>query len=187
MTTNATLAHEATRASVTFWGAAQQVTGSMHLLEAGDQKFLLDCGLYQGTREESRRRNARLPFDASTVEAVLVSHAHIDHCGNFPTLVKNGFDGPIYTTPASKDLLRVMLIDSAKIQEEDAAYLNIQKHQSEPVVQPLVQPRRCRTGLAAMRRRALRKISAVDPGHPLQVRRGRPRPRLGDGSLDRSR
>lgn len=122
---------------VTFWGAAQMVTGSMHLLEAGSAKVLLDCGLYQGRRDESRRRNAAFPFAPKKIAAVLVSHAHIDHCGNLPSLIRHGFDGPIYTTPATRDLLAVMLVDSAKIQEEDAAHLNIQRNYAEPWVEPL--------------------------------------------------
>jgi metallo-beta-lactamase family protein len=122
---------------VTFWGAAQMVTGSMHLLEAGSARVLLDCGLYQGRRDESRRRNAEFPFAAKKISAVLVSHAHIDHCGNLPSLVRHGFDGPIYATPATRDLLAVMLVDSAKIQEEDAAHLNIQRNYAEPWVEPL--------------------------------------------------
>jgi metallo-beta-lactamase family protein len=122
---------------VTFWGAAQMVTGSMHLLEAGSTKVLLDCGLYQGRREESRQRNARFPFHPKQIAAVLVSHAHIDHCGNLPSLIRQGFAGPIYSTPATRDLLAVMLVDSAKIQEEDAAHLNIQRQYAEPWVEPL--------------------------------------------------
>ncbi len=122
---------------VTFWGAAQMVTGSMHLLEAGKTKVLLDCGLYQGKRDEARQRNARFPFPPKQIGGVLVSHAHIDHCGNLPTLIRQGFDGPIFCTPATRDLLRVMLSDSAKIQEEDAAHLNIQRQYAEPFVEPL--------------------------------------------------
>ncbi len=124
-------------ARLTFWGAAQMVTGSMHLLETKTGKVLLDCGLYQGKREESHRKNAKFPFRPEQIDAVLLSHAHIDHCGNLPTLVGHGFDGPIYTTPATKDLLAVMLGDSAKIQEEDAAHLNIQRGYAQPLVEPL--------------------------------------------------
>ena len=113
------------------------VTGSMHLLEAGNAKVLLDCGLHQGRRDESRQRNAHFPFQPNQIDAVLLSHAHIDHCGNLPTLLHQGFDGPIYCTPATRDLLAVMLVDSAKIQEEDAAHLNIQRQYAEPWVQPL--------------------------------------------------
>lgn len=123
--------------SVTFWGAAQVVTGSMHLLEAGKRKFLLDCGLYQGKRDDAHRRNAKFPFQPTKIDAVLLSHAHIDHCGNMPTLIRQGYDGPIYCTPATRDLLAVMLVDSAKIQEEDATHLNIARNFAEPLVQPL--------------------------------------------------
>ena len=80
---------------LTFWGAAQTVTGSMHLLAVNGSRYLLDCGLYQGRRQEARERNATLPFPARSIASVLVSHAHIDHTGNLPTLVKNGFTGPI--------------------------------------------------------------------------------------------
>ncbi|MGL4423882.1 MAG: MBL fold metallo-hydrolase, partial [Gemmataceae bacterium] len=113
------------------------VSGSMHLLEASNAKILLDCGLYQGRREEARERNSHFPFHPQQVDAVIVSHAHIDHCGNLPTLVRQGFSGPIYATPATRDLIRVMLRDSAKIQEEDAAHLNIARNYAEPWVQPL--------------------------------------------------
>lgn len=109
---------------LTFWGAAQTVTGSMHELEVNGRRVLLDCGLYQGRRKEAQERNANFPFRASSVDAVLVSHAHIDHTGNLPTLVKQGFDGPIYCTPATADLCRSMLLDSAYLQERDAAFLN---------------------------------------------------------------
>ncbi|HEX3149471.1 MAG TPA: MBL fold metallo-hydrolase [Gemmataceae bacterium] len=122
---------------VTFWGAAQMVTGSMHLLEVGRAKVLLDCGLYQGRRDESRRRNAQFPFQPKQIAGVLLSHAHIDHCGNLPSLVRHGFDGPIFCTPATRDLLAVMLVDSAKIQEEEAAHLNIARQYAEPFVEPL--------------------------------------------------
>jgi metallo-beta-lactamase family protein len=123
--------------ALTFWGAAGGVTGSMHLLECGNSKVLLDCGLHQGRREEARLRNAHFPFHPHQIDAVIVSHAHIDHCGNLPTLLRHGFDGPIYCTPPTHDLLRVMLADSAKIQEEDAAHLNIARGYAEPWVQPL--------------------------------------------------
>src|SRR5262245_15659883 len=122
---------------VTFWGAAQMVTGSMHLLEAGATKVLLDCGPFQGRKEEARQRNARFPFHVKQIAAVIISHAHIDHCGNLPGLIRHGFDGPIYCTPPTRDLLAVMLVDSAKIQEEDAAHLNIQRNYAEPWVEPL--------------------------------------------------
>ncbi|MCI0682395.1 MAG: MBL fold metallo-hydrolase [Gemmataceae bacterium] len=127
--------------SVTFWGAARTVTGSMHLVRAGGLQVLLDCGLFQGKRSEARQRNTTFPFSPATIDAVVLSHAHIDHCGNLPNLVRQGFDGPIYCTAATRDLLAVMLADSAKIQEEDAGYLNKKRGAGEPPVLPLYAPR----------------------------------------------
>ncbi|HKE25195.1 MAG TPA: MBL fold metallo-hydrolase [Bryobacteraceae bacterium] len=109
---------------LTFWGAAGQVTGSMHLVESGGKRFLLDCGLNQGRRSDADRKNRCLPFSGSSIDAVVLSHAHIDHSGNLPTLVKNGFNGPIYTTPATVDLCNWMLRDTAHIHEKDAEFLN---------------------------------------------------------------
>lgn len=106
--------------SVEFLGAVQTVTGSMHLLEAAGRKILLDCGLYLGSRAENRLRNRQFPFDPQALDAVLLTHAHIDHCGNLPNLVRQGYRKPIYCTPATRDLLAVMLMDSAKIQEKEA-------------------------------------------------------------------
>ncbi len=106
--------------SVTFLGAARSVTGSMHLVESGPHRLLLDCGLTRGGDDESRQRNRHFPFDPTSIDAVVLSHAHVDHCGNLPNLVKQGFRGPIYCTPPTRDLLDVMLSDSARIQEEDA-------------------------------------------------------------------
>jgi metallo-beta-lactamase family protein len=109
---------------LTFWGAAGEVTGSMHLVESGGRRFLLDCGLNQGRRKEADRKNRNLPFPGSSIDAVVLSHAHIDHSGNLPTLVKNGFSGPIFSTPATIDLCRWMLRDTAHIHEKDAEFLN---------------------------------------------------------------
>jgi len=109
---------------ITFWGAAGGVTGSMHLVEAGGKRLLLDCGLNQGRRKEADAKNRHLPIDGSTIDAVVLSHAHIDHSGNLPTLVKSGFGGPIYATPATIDLCNWMLRDTAHIHEKDAEFLN---------------------------------------------------------------
>ena len=94
----------------------------MHLVETPDARILLDCGLMLGHREEVYQRNRQFPFAAAYIDAVLLSHAHIDHCGNLPNLVRQGFTGPIYCTPATRDLLGIMLADSAKIQAQDAAF-----------------------------------------------------------------
>jgi metallo-beta-lactamase family protein len=109
---------------IQFYGAARTVTGSMHLIKANAKTILLDCGLFQGRRAEAYERNKSFPFDASTIDAVVLSHAHTDHAGNLPNLVENGFSGPIYATSATRDLCNVMLYDSAYIQERDVAYVN---------------------------------------------------------------
>ncbi len=123
---------------IQFLGAIRTVTGTMHLLTVNDSRVLLDCGLVQGRRQESFERNRNLPFDATTIDTLILSHAHIDHSGNIPTLVKNGFRGNIFTTPASRDLCSAMLRDSGYIQESDADYVN-KKHarQGLPPVEPL--------------------------------------------------
>ncbi|MGA2581244.1 MAG: MBL fold metallo-hydrolase [Bryobacteraceae bacterium] len=109
---------------LTFWGAAGEVTGSLHQLDVDGKRYLLDCGLAQGRRKEADRKNRHLPVDARSVTAVLLSHAHIDHSGNLPTLVKNGFNGPIFATPATIDLCDAMLRDTAHIQEKDSEFVN---------------------------------------------------------------
>lgn len=123
---------------ITFHGAAQTVTGSMHLIEVNGKRVLLECGLYQGARKESFDRNRNFPFDPRTIDAVILSHAHIDHSGNLPNLVKNGFDGPIYATPATVHLSNIMLLDSGHVQERQADLTNrylARRHQ--PPVEPL--------------------------------------------------
>lgn len=96
----------------------------MHHVETGGRRYLLDCGLYQGRRQEAFDRNSHFPFPAKDIAAVILSHAHIDHSGNLPTLVKNGFSGPIHTTPATVDLCLAMLADSAFLQQKDAEFVN---------------------------------------------------------------
>lgn len=123
---------------ITFHGAVRTVTGSQHLIEVNDQRILLDCGLYQGKRAESFERNRNLPFDASSIDAMVLSHAHIDHSGNIPSLVKSGFDGDIYCTFATRDLCSTMLMDSGSIHERDAEFLNKKRaRQGEPPIEPL--------------------------------------------------
>jgi metallo-beta-lactamase family protein len=123
---------------LTFHGAAQTVTGSMHLVELNGSRLLLDCGLFQGKRSESYVRNQTFPFDVKKIDAVVLSHAHIDHSGNLPNLIKQGYSGPIYCTPATKELTDVMLRDSGHIQERQAENLNFhKKKRGEPPVEPL--------------------------------------------------
>lgn len=119
-------------------GAARTVTGSQHLLEINGQRLLLECGLFQGKRAEAAQRNCFFPFPPAQVDAVILSHAHIDHSGNLPNLVKQGYNAPIYATRATADLADVMLRDSGHIQQEDAEYLNRKKRRhGEPLVEPL--------------------------------------------------
>ena len=123
---------------LTLFGAAQTVTGSMHLIEVNGQRFLLDCGLYQGKRADTYQVNLNFPFDPKSIDAVILSHAHIDHSGNLPNLVKQGFAGPIYATNATVDLADIMLRDSGHIHEWDVQYVNKKrKKQHLPPVEPL--------------------------------------------------
>src|SRR5262245_976932 len=126
-----------TTPTVTFWGATRTVTGSMHQVDACGQTLLLDCGRFPGHRAATLQRNREFPIRPRDIHAVLLSHAHIDHCGNLPNLVRQGFAGPIYCTPATRALAAVMLGDAAKIHEEDANYLNRKRAKGEPKIEPL--------------------------------------------------
>ena len=108
---------------IQFCGAAKEVTGSKHLIEFKGQKILLDCGMFQGRRKEAAKKNSDFCFDPKEVDAVILSHAHIDHSGNLPMLVKNGYDGPIYSTHATRDLCNYMLMDSAYIQQREIEWM----------------------------------------------------------------
>jgi metallo-beta-lactamase family protein len=109
---------------IQFLGAVRTVTGSMHLITVNGTRILMECGLYQGRRAESFERNRHPPFDATQIDLLVLSHAHIDHSGNIPLLVKNGFKGPIFATPGTRDLCAIMLRDAGHIHESDAQYLN---------------------------------------------------------------
>jgi metallo-beta-lactamase family protein len=123
---------------IQFLGAAQTVTGSQHLISVNGSRILLECGLFQGKRRQSFERNRNLPFDAASVDALILSHAHIDHSGNIPNLVRSGFQGSIYCTFATRDLCSAMLRDSAYIQEQDAAYVNKKRaRKGQPPVEPI--------------------------------------------------
>lgn len=123
---------------ITFHGAARTVTGSRHLLEINGHKILLDCGLYQGPRRKTYERNLNFPFSPGDVDAVILSHAHIDHSGNLPNLVCRGFQGPIYATRATIHLAEIMLRDSGHIHESDAEFINKKRRRrGEPLIEPL--------------------------------------------------
>jgi len=116
---------------ITFHGAAGTVTGSQHLIEVNGRRIMLDCGLFQGKRKESYELNRQGFCDGKTVDCLILSHAHIDHSGNIPCLVKSGFDGDILCTQATRDLCAVMLMDSAHIQEQDLLFVNKQRQRNQ--------------------------------------------------------
>ena len=121
-----------------FYGAAQTVTGSQHLLQVNGHRLLLECGLFQGRRNEAYERNRRLPFAAEKIDAVILSHAHIDHSGNLPNLFKNGYEGKVFSTEATAHLSNLMLMDSAHIQESDVEFVNKKRlRRGEPPIEPL--------------------------------------------------
>ncbi|GIV63637.1 MAG: MBL fold hydrolase [Bellilinea sp.] len=121
-----------------FNGAAQTVTGSQFLLEVNGDRLLLECGLFQGHRKDTYQTNLHFPFEPNSLDAVILSHAHIDHSGNLPNLIKQGYDGIIYATPATADLADIMLQDSGHIQEADVQFVNRKRaKRGEPPVEPL--------------------------------------------------
>ncbi len=120
----------------TFWGAAREVTGSNHLIETSGARVVMDCGLFQGRREESRAKNQQLPYDPKSLDAVVLGHAHTDHSGNLPSLAGGGYAGDVHCTSATRDLCAIMLQDSAMLQEKDADYLRRRGHKG-PLIEPL--------------------------------------------------
>ena len=145
-----------------FWGAAQTVTGSMHLVEADGQRLLLDCGMAQGRREEAKKLNSEFPFQPEKIDAVVLSHAHLDHSGKLPMLVKKGFSGSIFSTSATRDLCSAMLADSASLQEMDAKYVN---RQNEKQGLPFIKPLYTLHDVA----RTMRLFQTVEFERPLQI------------------
>lgn len=121
-----------------FCGGAQTVTGSQILITVNGKKILFDCGLFQGRREESYQKNLNFQFNPAEIDCVILSHAHIDHSGNLPNLVKQGFTGSIYATPATVDLCKFMLRDSAHLQERDLEWVNkIKMRSHQPIIEPI--------------------------------------------------
>ncbi len=123
---------------IQFCGGARTVTGSQHLLMVNGHRILLECGLFQGRRSDTYERNFNFCFDPASINAMILSHAHIDHSGHIPNFVKNGFKGPIYATAATVDLCQIMLRDSAYLQERDVEWANkIRRKRGEDLVEPL--------------------------------------------------
>ncbi len=162
---------------ITFHGAAKTVTGSQHVIDVNDHRIMLDCGLFQGKRKEAFELNRQGPCEGSSVDALVLSHAHIDHSGNIPSLVKNGFAGDIYSTSATRDLCSIMLLDSAHIQEKDVIYVNKKrKKQGKNPFEPLytkedvVNAMQNFIGLSYNRQHEIVpgvKLTLVDAGHML--------------------
>ena len=115
-----------------FVGAAREVTGSCHIVRANGKTVMLDCGMFQGKRSEADAKNRRLPLPIGEIDAIILSHAHLDHCGRLPLLAKAGYSGPIHCTKATADLIAIMLADSARIQENDYAFLMKRKREALP-------------------------------------------------------
>ncbi|UCC12137.1 MAG: MBL fold metallo-hydrolase [candidate division WOR-3 bacterium] len=150
---------------ISFIGATRTVTGSLHLFEHENGKFIVECGMYQGHREEAERINQTFPFKPKDINAVVLSHAHIDHSGNLPNLMKRGFNGPIYCTSATRDIASLLLLDSAKIQENDYAYLNKKrKEKGLPEKEPLYRVEDAERTLKQFRPVAYKESFAPIPG-----------------------
>lgn len=124
-------------AKITFLGAVGAVTGSKYLVEAGGKRLLVDCGLFQGPKELRQKNWDRLPIDPESIDSIVLTHAHIDHTGYLPRIVRDGFRGPIYANSATHDLCQLLLTDSAHLQEEDARYANQKKYSSHTPALPL--------------------------------------------------
>jgi metallo-beta-lactamase family protein len=150
---------------ITFHGAAREVTGSQHLIEVNGRLILLDCGLMQGKRLEAYERNRQFPFDPSKIDIMILSHAHTDHAGNIPSLVKQGFRGDIYCTFATQDLCGAMLLDSAHIQETDAKFMAKRHERNAEIPKLPIKP--LYTTEDAVK--ALRYFHAVGYGRTIQI------------------
>lgn len=144
-----------------FYGAAREVTGSKHMLQVNGKNILLDCGIFQGRRQESAEKNKDLMFDASKIDAVILSHAHMDHSGDLPYMVKMGYDGPIYTTSATRDLCTYMLMDSAYIQQREVEYILKRKGK---VVEPLYTEEEVTETMKLMMTVAYHRRTEIAPG-----------------------
>ena len=144
-----------------FFGAAREVTGSCHILRVGGKTVILDCGLFQGHRKDAQEKNLRLPLPVDQIDAVVLSHAHIDHAGRLPFLVRHDYAGPIWCTPATRDLCAVMLADSAHIQEKDAEFL---ARRGKQPIEPLYSLRHSTRTIELMNSIPYRRPFDVVPG-----------------------
>ena len=146
---------------IEFVGAAREVTGSCHILRVAGKTVVLDCGLFQGRRKESQEKNLRLPLAVDQIDGIVLSHAHIDHAGRLPLLVRHGYQGTIWCTPATRDLCAVMLADSAHIQEKDAEFL---ARRGKQAIEPLYSLRHSTRTIELMTAVPYRRPFDVVPG-----------------------
>ncbi len=148
-----------------FHGAAGEVTGSMHMVNVDGRWVALDCGLFQGRRAESEEKNRQWPLPPKELDAVVLSHAHADHAGRLPKLVRDGFEGPIFCTPATRDLCSIMLADSAHIQEEDVYYVNKRRARKKlPPIEPLYEYEHALAAIKQMQTCSFDRWFQVVPG-----------------------
>ena len=148
---------------ITFLGAAGTVTGSKYLIEAGGKRLLVDCGLFQGSKELQQRNWNNLSVDPATIDWVLLTHAHIDHTGYIPRLVQNGFRGPIFSNAATNELCQLLLLDSAHLQEEDAQYAAKKNYSSHHPPLPLYTVAQAQTSLAQFREIPRADVFSISP------------------------
>ncbi len=157
-------------ATLEFYGAAGEVTGSCHILTVGAQRVLLDCGMIQGGRDAPARNREPFPFDAAAIDAVVLSHAHIDHCGRLPLLVQRGFRGPIYTNGPCRDLLPILLNDTAELAARDAERSNRHREPGAPEVLPIYGPDAVQRTLAQVRVLPYDTVRELLPGVTVRLR-----------------
>ena len=155
---------------IEFFGAAGEVTGSCHILRVNGQTLLVDCGLVQGGRDATRRNRFDFPFDPAHIDAVLLTHAHIDHCGRLPLLVKRGFRGPIYTNAACRDLLPLLLRDTADLAARESERRARRADDHEPIVEPLFDLEDVKRTLKLVRALRYDTEYAPFPGVSLRIR-----------------
>jgi len=163
---------ESGRPTLRFFGAAGTVTGSRFLVETGRARVLVDCGLFQGDREWRRRNWEDLPFDAATIDAVVLTHAHLDHSGALPLLTRGGFNGPVLCTPATAELAAIVLRDAAHLQEEEASYANEKGYSKHAPALPLFDAADAEKAIALLRPLEHDDLGRLPGGLTLRLRRG---------------
>jgi len=149
---------------IEFWGAAGTVTGSKYLIHTGEQKILIDCGLFQGEKEVRKLNRKAMPFDPKELDAVILTHAHIDHSGYLPALMKSGFEGPIYCTEATYDLCRILLPDSGYLKEKQAKYANQKGFSKHKPALPLYTLKDAQEVLSLFKRQPFHETLNLGPG-----------------------